>query len=84
MFALFLDSSERFRKPGKWKKSKDGAFPDSAVQGGHDGGETLYVGRAVFEGGVIPGTVHPSHGCCYVPYNGSESRHTNYHVRFEN
>ena len=41
-------------------------------------GETIYVGRALEGGDVIPGKVVPSHGCCYVPWGGKENPHREY------
>lgn len=48
------------------------------MAGGDDSGETIYVGRAVQGGDVIPGKVVPSHNCCYVSYGGDEHSHGEY------
>lgn len=48
------------------------------MAGGNDHGETIFVGRAVQDGDVIPGKVVSSHSCCYVSYGGEERRHSEY------
>ena len=52
-----------------WVAGSNGEVPDDAVKGGEaDDGEVVYIGRAIHEGTVTIGKVHPSHGCCYVAY----------------
>ena len=40
----------------------------------------LDAGRAYHMGSLIVGKVHPSHRCCYVPYDGNEHRKEKYDV----
>ncbi|KAJ3640797.1 hypothetical protein Zmor_027338 [Zophobas morio] len=57
----------------EWVPSHAGQVPPGAVQGGHtSGGEVLFVGRAFHEGSQTIGKVHPSHGVCYIPFDGEE------------
>lgn len=58
-------------------------IPYNAVPGGEDSGETIYIGRAVHNGEVIPGKVVPSHRCCYVASAGAEHSHREYQVRVQ-
>jgi hypothetical protein len=76
MFITF-DFQEMFLK---WVRARDGQVPQNAVSGGHDEGQTLYVGRARKGGDLVPGKVHPSHGCCYIPYGGEEHCMKEYEV----
>ncbi|XP_055683680.1 C3 and PZP-like alpha-2-macroglobulin domain-containing protein 8 isoform X2 [Lutzomyia longipalpis] len=62
-----------------WVPASGGQVPDGAVPGGHDG-EQLYVARARYGGGLIPGKLVPSHGVCYVPWGGGENSVTEYEV----
>lgn len=43
-------------------------------------GEPIYIGRAVQSDDLIPGKVVPSHGVCYVPWDGRENSHHSYQV----
>lgn len=66
---------------GQWKTSYEADIPPNAVPGGTDkGGETIFVGRAIVSGDVVPGKVVPSHATCYVPYGDVEHRHAKYQV----
>lgn len=56
---------------GTWVMAKGSDIPPDAMQGGFDG-EQLYIGRAAYADGVIPGKIHPSHGVCYVAWGGAE------------
>lgn len=65
----------------KWIPASNGNVPDSAVRGGQtSSGEPLYIGRAKWEGSLIPGKIHPSHQSLYVAYGGKEHKVTNYEV----
>ncbi|XP_063699510.1 uncharacterized protein LOC134830077 isoform X2 [Culicoides brevitarsis] len=56
-----------------WVPSSYGNIPHNAVKGGHtSSGETLYVGRADWNGSKTVGKIHPSHHALYIPYGGSE------------
>uniref|UniRef100_A0A1L8DYN2 Putative farnesoic acid 0-methyl transferase n=2 Tax=Nyssomyia neivai TaxID=330878 RepID=A0A1L8DYN2_9DIPT len=62
-----------------WVPASGGSVPDGAVLGGHDG-EQLYVARARYGGGLIPGKLVPSHGVCYVAWGGGENSVSDYEV----
>lgn len=64
-----------------WERAGHGHVPRDAVHGGHTAsGEALFVGRANQSGELLPGKVHPSHQCCYIPYGGKEYKHPDYEV----
>lgn len=56
--------------------TEDGSVPETAFQGGFcitgDDIETLYVGRAAYQGSLTPGKIQLSHGRLYIPYGGRE------------
>ncbi|CAH1392910.1 unnamed protein product [Nezara viridula] len=64
---------------GVWVPAAHGTIPPNAVQGGFEY-EQQYVGRAMLNGGLIPGKVISSHRVCYVPLAGSEHRLTDYEI----
>ncbi|XP_026467214.1 uncharacterized protein LOC113370734 [Ctenocephalides felis] len=69
------------RSECKWVQSRNGTVPPGAFPVGQTvSGEVLYAGRVHLRGGVAVGKVHPSHGCCYIPYNGQEEAHKVYEV----
>lgn len=47
------------------------AFPGGFCVTGEEM-ETLYVGRAEFQGSLTPGKIQLSHGRLYIPYGGRE------------
>uniref|UniRef100_A0A182FHR1 Uncharacterized protein n=1 Tax=Anopheles albimanus TaxID=7167 RepID=A0A182FHR1_ANOAL len=56
-----------------WEFATAGSVPDTAVKIGMTAdGEPLYMGRAIHNGSQTPGKVQPSHGCCYIPFDGEE------------
>ncbi|XP_056634784.1 natterin-4-like [Diorhabda carinulata] len=64
-----------------WIPCQGGDIPPDAVQGGNTSdGEPLYVGRVFHEGSETVGKVHPSHGVCYIPFNGAEHAYPNYEI----
>jgi len=73
-------SSPTYGPIATWVAAGNGWVPPGdAVAGGFDvNGETIYVGRALHGGDLIPGKVVPSHGCCYVPWGGQENGHSDY------
>lgn len=73
-----------YRPICEWVNSFQNRIPFSAVPGGQDGGETIYIGRAVHDGDVIPGKVVPSHSCCYVSFDGAEHSHEAYQTLTSN
>jgi len=68
-----------------WIEGQNGEVPSNAVVGGQDAdGETIYIGRAIHQGTVTVGKVHPSHGCCYVSYGGEELNFKEYEILVKN
>lgn len=64
-----------------WVESSNGKIPDNAVVGGiTSGNEKLFIGRALHEDCIIPGKIHPSHKCLYIPFGGAEHAHTTYEI----
>lgn len=64
-----------------WIESSDGAMHENAVIGGNTGsGETLFVGRVLYEGHYFPGKIHPSHECIYVAANIAETAYKKYEI----
>ncbi|XP_017783296.1 PREDICTED: natterin-4-like [Nicrophorus vespilloides] len=68
---------QRFR----WEVHDGGDVPYGAVEGGRTcDGEKLYIGRVHHEGSHTVGKVHPSHGCCYIPFGGEEIKYEEYEI----
>ncbi|XP_050311628.1 uncharacterized protein LOC126747168 [Anthonomus grandis grandis] len=64
-----------------WVPTSGGHVPPGAVEGGKTSdGETLYVGRVHHDGACTVGKVHPSHGVCYIPFDGREVGHDSYEI----
>lgn len=64
-----------------WVASSNGHVPDGAVScGSQSNGESLFVGRAHLDGSLTPGKIHRSHGCLYIPFNGTEHSIQQYEV----
>lgn len=63
-----------------WVAARNGEVPPRAFAGGEDNGEPVYVIRANFSGGLIPGKLIPSHGVSYVPWGGQENPVPEYEV----
>ncbi|KAJ8959782.1 hypothetical protein NQ314_006212 [Rhamnusium bicolor] len=63
-----------------WVAASNGQVPPSAFAGGEDNGEPVYIIRAQFSGGLIPGKLVPSHGQSYVPWGGDENAVPQYEV----
>ncbi|GBP14609.1 hypothetical protein EVAR_93482_1 [Eumeta japonica] len=62
-----------------WQFSTNGEVPPGAVEAGVTAdGEKLYFGRVTHDGCTTPGKIHPSHGCCYYPFDGEERNSTEY------
>ncbi|KAK9887116.1 hypothetical protein WA026_020563 [Henosepilachna vigintioctopunctata] len=55
-----------------WVASGNGQVPPRPFVGGEDSGETVYVCRSNFNGGLLPGKLVPSHGNGYVSWGGKE------------
>ncbi|XP_058459864.1 natterin-4-like isoform X2 [Malaya genurostris] len=64
-----------------WEFASNGVVPENAVKiGATVDGEPLYTGRALYCGTQTPGKVHSSHGCLYIPFEGSEVSCAEYEV----
>lgn len=56
-----------------WIPTEGGNVPPNAIPGGEtEDGETLFIGRAPYEGTVTIGKVQQSHGVLYIPFGGEE------------
>ncbi|KAM3966907.1 uncharacterized protein ACR2FA_011790 [Aphomia sociella] len=65
----------------RWVECRDGAVPPNAIAAGNTAsGETLFVGRAKYQGSLTPGKVHPSHKVMYISFGGNEVPHKVYEV----
>ncbi|KAK8763338.1 hypothetical protein V5799_034051 [Amblyomma americanum] len=62
----------------QWVQCHGSRLPSNAVPGGEDCGESIFIGRAMHGGDLVPGKVVPSHDCCYVSYDGTEHSHQEY------
>lgn len=63
----------------EWVPTFGGHVPPGAVEGGKTSdGESLYIGRVHHDNAITVGKVHPSHGVCYVPFDGKEVAHDSY------
>ncbi|XP_069675581.1 natterin-3-like [Periplaneta americana] len=68
-----------------WQNASDGDVPPNALHvGTTQNGELLYVGRVLHDGTLTPGKVQPSHGVCYIPYDGMEIPYKQYEVLIMN
>ena len=64
-----------------WIPSCGGDVPPHAVRAGQTSdGEPLYIGRGPYNGSLTPGKIHPSHGCLYIPFGGTEHALQSYEV----
>ncbi|XP_031333180.1 carboxypeptidase Y-like [Photinus pyralis] len=64
-----------------WVPACSGNIPPGAVEGGRtESGEPLYIGRVWHDGANTVGKVHPSHGCCYIPYDSREMSFSDYEI----
>lgn len=65
----------------QWLPGSDGSVPPNALVGGKDiDGEPLYIGRARYGGGLLPGKMKPKHRGCYVGHGGKEHLIKHYEV----
>ena len=65
----------------RWLPSSNGQVPVGAIAAGNThNGEPLYIARVRHLRSVTPGKVHPSHGCCYISFGGSEITYKSYEV----
>lgn len=65
----------------KWVTAENGEVPEKALATGYaESGETLYISRAIFADRLRYGKLHPSHHCCYFPYEEHEKNNKTYEV----
>lgn len=68
-----------------WVPASNGNVPENAIVTGYtEMGEDLYTGRAQYEGILLGGKVHRSHGVLYMPFNGQEVNIKEYEVLVRN
>ncbi|KAI8438203.1 hypothetical protein MSG28_010821 [Choristoneura fumiferana] len=67
---------------GYWVPAVEDKIPTGAFVAGYseDALERLYVGRAEYEGHLIPAKVQPSHKVCYFSYEGREVASKKYEI----
>ncbi|KAH8290302.1 hypothetical protein KR054_001681, partial [Drosophila jambulina] len=64
-----------------WVPGRNGSHPEGALQVGYSEiGEVTYTGRALYEGIMRLGKVHPSHRVMYIPHRGQEVNINAYEV----
>ena len=63
-----------------WVHAFNGDVPSKAFPGGEDNGAPIYVARAHFQGGIIPGKLVAGHGTAYVPWGGVENPTNEYEI----
>ncbi|XP_077502820.1 natterin-4-like isoform X1 [Amblyomma americanum] len=68
----------------QWVQCHGSRLPSNAVPGGEDSGESIFIGRAMHGGDLVPGKVVPTHNCCYVSYDGTEHSHQEYQALVTN
>ncbi|EDV55032.1 uncharacterized protein LOC6547043 [Drosophila erecta] len=65
----------------KWVPGQQGTYPQEALNTGYvEMLEVTYTGRALFEGILRLGKVHPSHKVMYIPHHGQEVNVNTYEV----
>lgn len=58
-----------------WVTDCNSCLPAGSVVCGRTAeGDPLYIGRGYWGGSLIPGRVHRSHSCLYIPFEGQEVR----------
>lgn len=65
----------------RWIASANGHVPDGAVcTGTTNDGEPLFIGRVQHKTSIVPGKIHKSHHCLYIPYGTVELSYKEYEV----
>ncbi|XP_046391922.1 uncharacterized protein LOC124160192 isoform X3 [Ischnura elegans] len=67
-------------KQENWVFSNNGNIPPGCFVGGHDFNSELYVGRAHYNGDIVPGKVNGLQRTCYIPWGGKEIRMGSFEV----
>uniref|UniRef100_A0A2M4BTV3 Putative farnesoic acid o-methyltransferase-like protein n=2 Tax=Anopheles marajoara TaxID=58244 RepID=A0A2M4BTV3_9DIPT len=69
------------KPPAKWVKTYTNHVPANAIAAGKvDNLRIQYIGRAYYEGDLIPGAVERIAGVCYVAWGGKSKYVSNYEV----
>ena len=64
-----------------WESASNGAIPDQAVVAGYEAdGRLIYVARANYQGGLIPGKIQSGFGGAHIAWGGDEIAVTDYEV----
>ncbi|XP_061704752.1 uncharacterized protein LOC133516049 [Cydia pomonella] len=64
-----------------WVTASHGSVPpDAIIAGNTHNAEPLYICRVKHLKSITPGKVHPSHGCAYISFGGSEHSYKHYEV----
>jgi hypothetical protein len=56
----------------RWVGAANGNIPPGAFAGGEEGGQSLFVCRATYQGGIHPGKIRDGFGGCNIGYGGRE------------
>lgn len=64
----------------EWVRAANGDIPPDAVPGGGEDGQSLYICRASYQGGVHPGKVRSEFEGCNIGYGGKEVAVRSYEV----
>ncbi|KOB67603.1 Farnesoic acid O-methyltransferase, partial [Operophtera brumata] len=65
----------------RWLPASNGEIPVGGIAAGNThNAEPLYVARVRHLRSITPGKVHPSHGCCYISFGGTEIPYKSYEV----
>ena len=75
-FEVLIGKADKFT----WEAASNGKVPENAISSDKVNNEELFIGRAVFEGSITVGKVHPSHSCLYIPFAGKEHSIRHYEV----
>lgn len=64
-----------------WDRGHDGEVPSGSLIGGQNASnEQLFIGRASYNGGLYVGTIDPSRGQLFIPYEGGVMKFPVYDV----
>lgn len=80
LFLFLVSTTAQNYKYLRWVKVRNGNIPSQAVVGGEEHGETFYVARANYMGGVHPGKTKNGWTSCNIGYGGKEIEVNDYEV----
>lgn len=76
-YELLINNSSHYN----WVAAEKGNVPDNAFPAGHsEQGETLYIGRVLYNGNLVVGKIQPSHRVCYIALGTEEINFQKYEV----